>query len=300
MSNVVIVGDGAIGLLYSYFLSTSNHVTLITRSKKSGKQYYYQGSSGKHLINIKTLNNQHLACLANIDIVIIAVKAYQVEIALSQLSPYLNDSCKVVLSHNGMTDLAPIMNNILNNQPIYFLTTRLAGFKANSTTVIHTGNGESILGAYNSPADQQYCELVSTLCAIPDLSYSKQIDTIRWQKLLINIAINPLSGFYNVKNGELNSPKYNSDIFNLLSEACLVANKLGIAVTLPDSLESSYKVMSATANNFSSMHQDIMHNRPTEIDAMCGYICQQAELFGIKTPYNQYYLDVIRHKKSAN
>ncbi|WP_394192466.1 ketopantoate reductase family protein [Pseudoalteromonas atlantica] len=299
MSNIIVVGDGAIGLLYSYFLSATNHVTLITRSKKSGQQYYYQGNNGKQLINIKTLNNQSLACLGDIDIVIIAVKAYQVETALSQLAPHLNDACKVVLSHNGMTDLAPIMD-MLNNLPVYFLTTRLAGFKENSTTVIHTGNGESILGACNSAADKKYHALVSTLCAIPSLSYSKQIDTIRWQKLLINIAINPLSAFYNVKNGALNSPKYNSDIFNLLSEACFIANKLGIAVTLPDSLESAYKIMGATANNFSSMHQDIIYSRRTEIDAMCGYICQQAELHGKKTPYNQYYLDVIRHKKSAN
>lgn len=299
MSNIVIVGDGAIGLLYSYFLSATNNVTLITRSKKSGQQYYYQGNNGKQLIKIKTLNNQNLTCLGDIDIVIIAVKAYQVQTALSQLTPYLHDSCEVILSHNGMTDLAPIMG-MLNEQPVYFLTTRLAGFKANSATVIHTGNGESILGACNSAANKKYHALVSTLCAIPSLSYSEQIDTIRWQKLLINIAINPLSAFYNVKNGALNSPKYNSDIFNLVSEACFVANKLGAGVTLPDSLENAYKVMSATADNFSSMHQDSVHNRPTEIDAMCGYICQQAKLLNIKAPYNQYYLDKIRHKKSAN
>ncbi|KTF12304.1 ketopantoate reductase family protein [Pseudoalteromonas sp. H105] len=299
MSNIVIVGDGAIGLLYSYFLSATNNVTLITRSKKSGQQYYYQGNNGKQLIKIKTLNNQNLTCLGGIDIVIIAVKAYQVQTALSQLTPYLHDSCEVILSHNGMTDLAPIMG-MLNEQPVYFLTTRLAGFKANSATVIHTGNGESILGACYSAADKKYHTLVSTLCAIPSLSYSEQIDTIRWQKLLINIAINPLSAFYNVKNGALNSPKYNSDIFNLVSEACFVANKLGAGVTLPDSLENAYKVMSATADNFSSMHQDSVHNRPTEIDAMCGYICQQAKLLNLKAPYNQYYLDKIRHKKSAN
>ena len=299
MSNIVVVGDGAIGLLYSYFLSASNRVTLITRSGKSTNQYYYQGNNGKQLINTNTINNRHLACLGDVDCVIIAVKAYQIETALSQIIPYLSDSCEVILSHNGMTNLAPIMG-MLNNQPVYFLTTRLAGFKTTPTTVRHTGNGESILGACNSAADKKQSIITTKLSAIPSLRYSTEINTIRWSKLLINIAINPLSAFYNVKNGALISPKYNSDIFNLLSEACFVANKLGIAVTLSDLLESAYKVMSATANNFSSMHQDIAHNRATEIDAMCGYICQQAELLGIKTPKNQYYLDKIRHKKSAN
>ncbi|WP_337118300.1 ketopantoate reductase family protein [Pseudoalteromonas sp. B160] len=31
------------------------------------------------------------------------------------------------------------------------------------------------------------------------------------------------------------------------------------------------------------MHQDVAHNRITEIDAMCGYICQKGNQLGINT-----------------
>ena len=57
--------------------------------------------------------------------------------------------------------------------------------------------------------------------------------------------------------------------------------------------------MELTANNYSSMQQDITHNRETEISAICGYISQQGKLHGIPTPYNDELLAKIQAKKSV-
>lgn len=300
MDNIVIVGDGAIGLLYSHFLSANNHINLISRKAKPANQYYYQSPEQRKIINVNVLSNKNLGQLKPVSIVIFAVKAYQVNEALAQLLPYLSPSCQLVLSHNGMSDLQPILAKLQNQQALYFLTTRLAGFKSDSNTVVHTGDGESILGSCNDIATQGLPHLIKALSAIPRFRYSEKIALLRWQKLLINIAINPLSAHYNVKNGELAAPRFSTEIFNLLSESCYIATKLGININLADALATAYQVMTDTAFNYSSMQQDITHNRLTEIDAMCGYICQQGAKVGVKTPYNQYFLDMIRHKKSAN
>ncbi|MCQ8878179.1 2-dehydropantoate 2-reductase [Pseudoalteromonas shioyasakiensis] len=300
MSNIAIVGDGAIGLLYSQLLSTDNQVTLITRNAKPKTQYYYQRGELKQAINVEVLNSANLDQLTAIETVIFAVKAYQVNDAVAQLIPYLSSSCKLILSHNGMSDLQPILSKLHSQQALFFLITQLAGFKIASTTVIHTGNGQSILGSCNNTAEKKADTLLQQLSAIPQISYTGQINLIRWKKLLINIAINPLTAHYNIKNGELAAPKYSSEVLNLLTEACMVANAQGINIKLCDALARAYQVMTATAQNYSSMQQDITHTRPTEIDAMCGYICQQAAKLGIKTPYNQLSLDRLTDKKSAN
>ena len=57
--------------------------------------------------------------------------------------------------------------------------------------------------------------------------------------------------------------------------------------------------MELTANNYSSMQQDIAHNRETEISAICGYISQQGKLYSIPTPYNDELLVKIQAKKSV-
>ena len=76
----------------------------------------------------------------------------------------------------------------------------------------------------------------------------------------------------------------------------MVANKQGVDVKLSEALDQAYSVMTATAENFSSMQQDISHNRESEIDAICGYVCEQGAKLGIKTPYNQAMLSMIKIK----
>ncbi len=68
---------------------------------------------------------------------------------------------------------------------------------------------------------------------------------------------------------------------------------------LADALNNAYTVMSLTAENYSSMQQDIANNRPTEIMAICGYISEQGKRYNIKTPTNNELLAKIQAKKSV-
>jgi 2-dehydropantoate 2-reductase len=45
------------------------------------------------------------------------------------------------------------------------------------------------------------------------------------------------------------------------------------------------------------MHQDVLHNRQTEIMAICGYISEQGKRHNIATPYNDALLAEILAKK---
>ena len=298
MANILVVGDGAIGLLYSHFLSAEHTVTVATR-KNNNNSYYYQNAQEKELIQVNAATVEQLTN-TKFETIIFAVKAYQVADAFKQYVPYANDNGNLVLSHNGMSDLAPLLKQLKSKQALYFLTTRLAGFKTTPTTVAHTGGGESVLGGCNEQALLFNQAITQQLNALPGLYFSQQISQIRFEKLLINIAINPLSALYMVKNGALRAPFYCTKVMNLLSEACNVARALGINIALSHALTQAYQVMSHTKDNHSSMQQDMSHNRKTEIEAMCGYISQQGKLLAIKTPYNDALLhDVQNSVKSA-
>lgn len=302
MANILIVGDGAIGLLYSHFLSSEHTITLATRSRSNQSLYTYQNDQYTKAIKVNIVTKNSLDKLTNppFDTIIFAVKAYQVTDAFEQFMPYVANTCNVVLSHNGMSDLSPFLNQLQAEQALYFITTRLAGFKATPIRVVHTGVGESILGSCNEQAAKRSEIVTKQLAAIPQLYFSPQINKLRFQKLLINIAINPLSALYNVKNGALRAPYFSSKILNLLNEACNVASALGIKVTLRETLQQAYQVMTDTQDNYSSMHQDVIHNRETEIEAMCGFISQQGKLLAIKTPCNDALLHEVQNRlKSA-
>jgi 2-dehydropantoate 2-reductase len=69
---------------------------------------------------------------------------------------------------------------------------------------------------------------------------------------------------------------------------------------LEDLHEHVINVAKATANNRSSMLQDIEAGRETEIDAISGYLCQLAEEHNIKMPLNQQLLQDIKRISATN
>jgi 2-dehydropantoate 2-reductase len=70
-----------------------------------------------------------------------------------------------------------------------------------------------------------------------------------------------------------------------VAEAARVARALGVRTSL-DPLESTFAVMRDTAENRSSMLQDVRRGKRTEIDAMNGMISGLGKRLGIPTPRN--------------
>jgi len=300
MANILIVGDGAIGLLLSHFLSASNHVTVLTRKASTNTRFYSRGNNASKKINAQFISLNQLNKNNEFDLVLFTVKAFQVPDAFAQVNPFLPKACSIVLSHNGMGNVDEINDQLNSTQALYFLTTSMAGYKSNQYIVQHTGEGQSVAGGCNSLALQNNKVTEKALKAVPNIKWTDNIHQLRFEKLLVNIAINPLSALNNIKNGELRSPKYNAIIFSALNEACNIAKAQGLDIPLIKALNTAYKIMELTCDNYSSMQQDVAHNRATEIAAICGYICQQGKLYNIKTPYNNELLAKVEAKKSVD
>lgn len=299
MAKILIIGDGAIGLLLAHFLSAQHSVSVLTRKNTNNTRFYSSDNSASQKINASFISLNELNSLPKFDVFLFTVKAFQVQSAFAQIKQFLPQHCSVVLSHNGMGNVEQLKCELNEHQALYFLTTSMAGFKSNQYIVQHTGNGQSIIGGCNNLGVKNSKIMADQLTAIPLLNASMNIEQLRFNKLLVNIAINPLSALHNIKNGQLREPQYCSIIINLLTEACNIAKAKNLDVTLINALSSAYDVMARTAENFSSMQQDVAHNRATEIMAICGYISEQGKLHNIKTPFNDELLAKIAAKKSA-
>jgi len=59
------------------------------------------------------------------------------------------------------------------------------------------------------------------------------------------------------------------------------------------------RVVRLTADNRSSMLQDLERGAPTEIDALNGEIVRLAHLFGVAVPENARILDEVRARTKA-
>ncbi|EKE82863.1 ketopantoate reductase family protein [Idiomarina xiamenensis] len=219
------------------------------------------------------------------DVVIAAVKAYQVSSLLRQLNqaPWFTDKTHLILSFNGMHSepLTPLVS--VNQQ---FLVTTSGVTRDHQGAHLH-GIGQSWLGPMatnNVDVDNVFDTLAE---AIAPLQGVDDIEQIRWQKLLINCAINALTVVADCVNGELLKAPYQATLHALLSEACDIAAQHGYHFDVEQSLQQTQQVLSQTAANSSSMRQDVLAARPTEIDYLNGFITKRGRQLGIVTPVNE-------------
>jgi 2-dehydropantoate 2-reductase len=121
-----------------------------------------------------------------------------------------------------------------------------------------------------------------------------------WGKLVINAAINPLTALLGVPNGELLSRESTRSLLRAAAcEAAAVAIAQGIRLPFPDPAAAAESIAYRTANNRSSMLQDVQRGAPTEIDAICGAIVQAGEKTGVQTPINRDLFHRIRELHPA-
>src|SRR5512143_2614166 len=121
------------------------------------------------------------------------------------------------------------------------------------------------------------------------------IDGLVWGKVIINAAINPLTAILRVPNGALVKSEETIGLMKAAAlEAAAIAAARGITLPFLDPVERVKQVAAMTATNHSSMLQDVLGQRPTEIDAINGKIVEQGQALGIPTPVNALLASLMR------
>ncbi|PSR22942.1 MAG: ketopantoate reductase [Sulfobacillus acidophilus] len=113
-----------------------------------------------------------------------------------------------------------------------------------------------------------------------------RMQNLRWQKLVQNSIINPLTVLANCPNGELIRHPLWQLAQPLTDEASPVARAEGTAIP-SDMLARVARLLEDTRDNWSSMAQDVHAGLPTEIDAINGYIVSHARRHHLLVPTHE-------------
>lgn len=115
---------------------------------------------------------------------------------------------------------------------------------------------------------------------------------LRWQKLLQNSVINPLTALADCRNGDLVGRPLFKLAAPLIAEGSRVAGADGVPVP-QDMLARVERLAQETAGNWSSMVHDVRTGKPTEIQAINGYIVRHALAHGFHAPHHQALVSLI-------
>ena len=118
--------------------------------------------------------------------------------------------------------------------------------------------------------------------------WDADIDQALWLKLAINCAINPLTAVHGCLNGELaQRPELAMEVRRLCEEIAAISRAAGYTSAAANLEQAVTDVIAGTANNRSSMLQDVQDGHRTEIDYITGYLLCVARRHGIAAPCNQ-------------
>lgn len=121
----------------------------------------------------------------------------------------------------------------------------------------------------------------------------------RWGKLAVSCAINPLTALAGAPNGWLlETPARRALVAAIAAEVARLATARGIRLE-QDPAEHALAVARATATNRSSMLQDVLSGRQTEIDALCGAVVKAAERCSVAMPLNRLLAACIGQRTAA-
>lgn len=295
--NIVIVGQGAIGLLWYHQLSknSNNRVSLLCSARITSlpPEILFTDLENRTTTTPLTLANN--TALNTADVILFCVKSYQISAALASIINYVNAKTTLIFCHNGMG----AVNHLATlSQPCYALLTTHGSKIITPFHAQHTGLGHNDLGLINSSLNAEVEleeQIVNTLAiALPSLTLSDNIKAKQWLKLAVNCVINPITAIDNVNNGQLLSEKYTTLIEQLLKEVIAVAACEDIRFDFNELKTKVLLVARKTAENCSSMRSDFLHQRPTEIDYINGYIVKLAKNNKISVPKNEKMVRQVR------
>lgn len=290
---VVIVGAGAMGSIYGGFLAEAgNEVYFLDVFKEhvdniNRDGLWIEGSSGNRYIKgIKATSDPEEVGV--VDLAIVFVKSTITDIAINQNKSVIGPETTVLTLQNGLGNIEKLKTVVKESQIIAGTTSHGANLLGPGR-VKHAGHGATVIGELDGSVTERIKKIADVFqnAKLDPVSVSNNVMGLIWDKLLVNVGINPVTAITNLKNGEiLDYPEILKLSVDAVEEAMKVADALGIRLETPDAVEHFKDVSKVTGENTSSMLSDVLNKRKTEIDNINGAIVREGARLGIETPMN--------------
>jgi len=301
---IVIVGPGAMGCLFAAFLSKSKEdLWLLDKNKENAAKINeigisLEGVSGSWQAKPKATAN--LQDIDRADLILICVKSFHTKQAIEQIKPLLQQNTRIMTLQNGIGNIEIIAELAGEDKVIGGITNEGATL-IETGRIRHAGRGETLIGTLDGkiPVEMRSIREVFNKVGL-QTKFSRDIKGLVWSKLIINAGINALTAITRLPNGKLTEFEGTKRILrDAVTEAARIAKRKRIKLIYDDPLAKVEAVCEGTSSNISSMLQDVLRNKRTEIDFINGVIVRLGQELGIAVPTNKLLVDLVKTIESS-
>ena len=306
---IAIIGAGAIGGYVGVKLALAGEdVTFIVRGanleaiRKNGMKLVEHDGTEQVARNVKATNNYAEAGVQ--DMVILAMKAHQLEAVANDVPKLLGPNTSIVTMQNGVpywyfhqhggalagsrlqtVDPTGVIGEKIPASQVIGCVVYPASELTEPGVVHHIEGDRFPVGELDGSTSERVTAVSN--CFIKAGFKAPVLDNIRseiWLKLWGNLTFNPISALSHSTLVDIcQYPLTRELAANMMTEAQEVANKLGI--TFRVSIDKRIGGAEKVGKHKTSMLQDVEAGRAPEIDALVGSVVELGKLTGTPTPH---------------
>ncbi len=300
---ITVIGAGAMGSLFGALLQhAGNVVTLVdVRSEHVAalrkRDLVVEELDGSRVaVRVPATTNADEALAA--DLFVLFVKTPFTAAALKPFAGRIPARAMVLSLQNGIGNDEAITRALGRRVRITLGVTAQAATSLAPTTVRHRASGPTIIGLPDGqrPAELEAVAATFSEAGIPTRTTRHVFEHV-WQKLIVNVGINALTALTNLPNGDLfTDPELATLVRRLVSEAASVMRAEDIPAPPRDPVDFVRAVAEATKAERSSMLEDLLAGRRTEIDAINGAIVRLGERHGVDVTANRVVTTLVHRR----
>ncbi len=297
MKQILIVGAGSVGGFFGAHLAKNNpDVAFLLRPNTLAavRQNGLTIRSTNGSFTVRPTAASDVGELPRPDLIILAVKSYDLDEVMRQLEPALTERTVILTLQNGVDTedrLIARMNRDCVVGGVAYIYSKIS----EPGVIDHYKKGGVAIGELMGYESDRLLKVrdVFASAGIP-CQLSKDIRRTKWEKMCWNCVFNPITVLLDDRVAKaLDHPEMMGVIRQIVGEVSAVAATL--KVPLPsDMAERVVKASQEIRDIHTSMYDDWKAGRPTEIEYLNGFIVEQGRHLGIPVPVNEALTAMIK------
>ena len=288
---VVVVGPGGVGAYFGGMLARAGApVTMLGRSGGQSAHLVAMARNGLRLetltfderVPVETATSADVVAAA--ELVLFSVKTPDTDEAARRIAPHVSDRAVIVDLQNGVDNPERLRHAGID--PIVAVVYVAAAVETPGS-VKHCGRGDLVIGHRSRASEVQRVAAWFARAGV-SCQVSEDVERELWFKLILNSMTNAVSALTGASYGGLAAfePAWQVAV-DVAHEGIAVARAAGYDFDPDAMIERGLEVCRAVGAATSSTRYDIARGRPTEIDALNGFIARRGSRLAIETPINR-------------
>ncbi len=238
-----------------------------------------------------------------VDVVILAIKGWQLDEAILQMKPLIGDATVIVPLLNGIEHMEALVN-AFGSEHVLGGVCRISAFIAEAGHIKHVGIDPFIaFGELNREMSERVSKLYDVFKNISGVTVeaSGNIELAMWEKYLLIAAFSGVGAVTRSPVGMFRSiPETRAMFRRALEEVVLVANSRGVGLTEKSVQAVMDRIDQTQPDTMASMQKDVLAGRPSELESQTGALVRMARAATVSVPTHEFiYASLLPMEKKA-